>query len=100
MLSTLHTDDLIDKSTNLALKPEVITDYNLTKGEIDVVDGMNGEYSLTRVSNRWSFTVFCTLPNISTINSQIIYRNNTNVIMARRLYIRELSKQLSMPHFH
>lgn len=99
LLSTLHSDGLIDENTKeTTMKPEIITDYNLTKGGVDVVDKMKAEYSVTRFSNRWPFTVFCSLLNISTINSQIIYKDNTNIVTSRRIYITELGKQLLMPH--
>ncbi|CAH1990420.1 unnamed protein product [Acanthoscelides obtectus] len=90
LLSTLHDDSKINDDTGDAFKPEVITDCNLTKGGVDVVDKMKSEYSTARFSNRWPYTVFCGLLNISTINSQIIYRENTNNIITRRQFISEL----------
>lgn len=60
-------------------KPNITTIYNLTKGDVDVVDRMKSEYSLSSVSNRWPFTVFDAMLNIATINSQIIFKSNTNV---------------------
>lgn len=94
----MHTDEKIDQTTGKACKPEVITEYNLTKGEGDVVDKIEAEYSVTRFNNRWPFTIFCSFLNISTINSQIIHRENTNNIISRRKYITELSKSLVLPH--
>lgn len=79
-------------------KPSVITFYNLTKGGVDVVDRMKAEYSVTRFSNRWPFTVFCSLLNIAGINSHIIYYSNTDIKMTRRRYLTELAKALSKPH--
>lgn len=70
----------------------------LTKGEVDMVDRMKSEYSVTRKSNRWPFTIFCTLLNIATINSQIFYNASTQITVARRNFIKELSKQLALPH--
>lgn len=61
LLSTMHTDGNIDEETGEACKPEIITDYNLTKGGVDVVDKTKVEYSVTRFS-----TIFCILLNIST----------------------------------
>lgn len=52
LLSTMHTDEKIDQTTGKACKPEVITEYNLTKGEVDVVDKIEAEYSVTRFNNR------------------------------------------------
>lgn len=40
VLSTLHNDDSIDEITGDEFKPEIITFYNLTKGGVDFVDGM------------------------------------------------------------
>ncbi|CAH1991136.1 unnamed protein product [Acanthoscelides obtectus] len=100
LLSTLHVHGKIDDDTGDAFKPEVITDYNLTKGGVDVVDKIKSEYSTARFNNRWPYTVFCGLLNISTINSQIICRENTNNIITRRQFISELSKLLVMPHLY
>lgn len=97
LLSSYHDDDSIDPDSKEAFKPEIITFYNSTKGGVDVVDRMKSEYSVTRKSNRWPFTIFCTLLNITTINSQIIYAANTQIILKRRLYITELAKQLTRP---
>ncbi|CAH2004387.1 unnamed protein product [Acanthoscelides obtectus] len=100
LLPTLHDDGKINDDTGDAFKPEVITDYDLSKGGVDVVDKMKSEYSTARFSNRWPYTVFCGLLNISTINSQIIYPENTNNIITRRQFISELSKLLVMPHLY
>ncbi|XP_072377970.1 uncharacterized protein [Diabrotica undecimpunctata] len=69
MLSMFHKDDEIDPERGDAMKPSVITFFNLTKGPVDVVDRMKVEYSTTRVSNRWPLTYFCFLLNIAGINS-------------------------------
>lgn len=98
MLSTFHEDDEIDPESGDAMKPSVITFYNLTKGAVDVVDRMKAEYSTTRVSNRWPLTVFCSLLNIAGINSQIIYYSNTNNKLKRRTYLTDLAKQLTKPY--
>ncbi|KAJ8948622.1 hypothetical protein NQ314_008386 [Rhamnusium bicolor] len=98
LLSTYHDDDSIDKEIGDVCKPEIITFYNSTKGGVDVVDRLKSEYSVTRKSNRWPFIIFCTLLNIATINSQIIYRNNTQIILRRRAYITGLAKLLTASH--
>lgn len=41
LLSTIHHDNSIDSNSN---KLEVITFYNITKGGIDVVDELKGNY--------------------------------------------------------
>lgn len=98
LISTFHSEDIIDPDSYDSLKPEVITFYNLTKGGVDVVDRMKKEYSVKRISNRWPMTLFNGLLNLGTINSQIIHKANTNTIIPRRKYISELAKQLATPH--
>ncbi|CAH1986691.1 unnamed protein product [Acanthoscelides obtectus] len=97
MISTFHDSDTIDPESRVQ-KAEVIMFYNSTKGGVDVADRMKAEYSVTRFSNRWPFTLFCSLQNIASINSQIIYRNNTENVISRRFFILSLAKSLIKPH--
>ena len=55
-------------------KPQVILDYNETKGGVDTVDKMCAAYSVSRITKRWPCVVFYTLMNIAGINSQILYK--------------------------
>jgi len=66
----MHEQGYIDPES-VEKKPEVIMFYNQTKGG---VDELKGEYSVSRISCRWSLTIFFSLMNIAGINSQIIYR--------------------------
>lgn len=78
LLLTLHSNDEIDHETGDALRLEVISFNNLTKGGVDMVDRMKKEYSVKRISNRPSpMTIFNGLLNLITINSEIIYKANT-----------------------
>jgi len=52
MISKMHDNGLIDESSGTENKPKVITYYNSTKGGIDVVDELKGEYSVSRISCR------------------------------------------------
>ncbi|XP_055918701.1 uncharacterized protein LOC129950807 [Eupeodes corollae] len=58
MLSTTHHEDKIDEATQ---KPEVIIDYNSTKGGVDTLDRMVTVYTCKRKTNRWPVTVFYNL---------------------------------------
>ncbi|XP_046684739.1 uncharacterized protein LOC124370490 [Homalodisca vitripennis] len=98
MASTMHTDDEIDPDFGDAAKPSIITFYNMTKGGVDVVDRLKSEYSVTRISNRWPFTVFGGLLNVGAINAQVIYKNNTNDLKKRRIFLSDLAKVLIKPH--
>lgn len=97
ILSTFHKGDDIDPDTGNDFKPEVITFYNLTKGGVDVVDRKKKEYSVKRISNRWSLSVFLGLLNLATVNSQIVYALNTQDKMERRVFITQLAKAISKP---
>lgn len=94
VLSTLHDNDKIDENTGDALKPEMITYYNATKGGVDVVDRLKTEYCVSRTSRRWPFTVFNGMLNVGAINAFIIYKANTNTEMERRKFLMELGKDL------
>lgn len=98
MISTLHNDDRIDPTTGTNAKPEIITFYNKTKGGVDVVDRLKEEYSVARVACRWPLRLFFTILNIAGINSQIIYKENTGIIITRRDYLKQLALQLTQPH--
>lgn len=80
-MSTLHDDNTIDETTGAAQKPEIITYYNGTKGGLDVVDQMKEEYSVGRMTRRWPMRLFFSIMNISGINSQIIYKENTDQLL-------------------
>ncbi|KAL4089192.1 hypothetical protein QTP88_024253 [Uroleucon formosanum] len=69
MLSTIHTQGDIDPNSGDKKLPEVISFYNMSKGGVDVVDELKGEYSVSRNSHRWPLTVFFSLLNIAGINS-------------------------------
>uniref|UniRef100_A0A1B6LLL4 PiggyBac transposable element-derived protein domain-containing protein n=1 Tax=Graphocephala atropunctata TaxID=36148 RepID=A0A1B6LLL4_9HEMI len=98
LASTMHLDDEIDPDSGDAQKPTIITFYNMTKGGVDVVDRLKSEYSVTRVSNRWPFTVFGGLLNVGAVNAQIIYKTNTGELKQRRVFLTELAKELIKPH--
>jgi hypothetical protein len=95
LVSSMHNQGVIDTDSGDQNKPEIITFYNSTKGGVDVVDELKGEYSVSRVSCRWPLTIFFSLMNIAGINSQIIYRENTGNVITRRNYLRSLGRDLA-----
>ena len=94
LFSSMHHDDKIDPESSDMKKPEIITFYNSTKGGVDMVDQMAGEYDTSRNSRRWPLTVFYTLLNVSTINAYILYCHNPENKLKRRLFINSVSMQL------
>lgn len=49
LISTMHDEGLIDEETG---KPQIILDYNMTKGGVDTVDQLGGTYSVSRTTRR------------------------------------------------
>lgn len=97
LISTMHDDSAINPETN---KPEIIMDYNATKGGVDTVDKMCNTYSVNRRTRRWPLVIFFQLANIAGINSQILY-NATNKATAqkhRRLFLKNLAMSLMGPY--
>lgn len=98
LLSSLHHDDNLDKSTGEKKLPEIISFYNMTKGGVDTVDEMAGTYTVARNCRRWPLRIFYTLLDTGGINSQIVYKFNTNnYTLQRRLFLEELGRALIKP---
>lgn len=98
LLSTFHEDDGIDSTSGEAMKPDILTFYNVTKGGVDVVDEMKNAYSVSRISRRWPLTLFFSLLNIGGINSFIIFKGVTQIETDRRHFLKDLSWQLCKEH--
>lgn len=97
LISTMHEDSAIDPDSK---KPEIILEYNATKGGVDTVDKMCNNYSVSRRTRRWPLAIFYQLINIAGINGQLLY-NTTHVNAAykhRRNFLKVLSLALMKPH--
>ncbi|KAL4153044.1 hypothetical protein QTP88_000877 [Uroleucon formosanum] len=102
LVSTMHHSDDIDDSSGEAMKPEILTFYNHTKGGVDTVDELKGSYSVSRTSCRLPLTIFYSLLNIAGINSFIIIKDNDSEKhkkLTRRYFLKELSKELCMSYW-
>lgn len=99
LLSTMHHDNKLDQETN---KPDMIMEYNRTKGGVDTVDQLCHTYSVKRSTRRWPMCVFYGLLDIAAINSLIIFlHNNPNFHpkenCKRRFFLEELAMALIRP---
>lgn len=97
LLSTMHNDTSVNSETK---KPEVIHFYNSTKGGVDTVDQMCGNYLVSRRTRRWPLSIFFQLLNIAVINANILY-NNTQIEKKhknRRSFLKSLSMNLMNNH--
>jgi hypothetical protein len=96
LISTIHEQGDIDPES-VEKKPEVIMFYNQTKGGVDVVNELKGEYSVSRISCRWSLIIFFSLMNIAGMNSQIIDRENSGKILSHQEFLKNLGRELTKP---
>ncbi|KAM3624864.1 uncharacterized protein V6R79_002933 [Siganus canaliculatus] len=102
LLSTLHDDKAVDDSSEKK-KPEVIQYYNQTKRGVDTLDQMVRNYTCQRRIPRWPMVLWYNMLDVATLNA---YTNFTaqhpdytgGVNNARRLFIKELGKELVKPH--
>ncbi|UYV82738.1 hypothetical protein LAZ67_22000699 [Cordylochernes scorpioides] len=74
LLSTKHSTTTIDQETAEQQKPEIITFYNMTKGDVDVVDQKCAMYSVGRRTKRWPLCLFLNFFDVVAINSAVIYK--------------------------
>lgn len=97
LLSTMHDEAHIDASSN---KPEIIMDYNATKGGVDTVDKLCATYSVKRITRRWPCAIFFSLLNIAGINAQVLYMltNPDDKAPCRRIFLKNLSLSLMKDH--
>ncbi|KAJ8386982.1 hypothetical protein AAFF_G00161590 [Aldrovandia affinis] len=63
LMSTLHKNDEI--STRGDHKPNMILDYNATKGGVDNLDKVTGTYSTKRMTARWPLVIFFNIIDVS-----------------------------------
>ena len=99
MISSAHNSRSIDQS-DPTKKAEVIFQYNETKGGVDVVDRMNGNYSVKCKSRRWHVVIFCSVLDIACYNSFVLFSEvfpeyESNNCDKRRLFLIHLGTELS-----
>ena len=98
LLSTMHLDAAVDAETK---KPQIIQFYNSTKGGVDRVDQLCGNYSVSRRTRRWPLCVFFHLVNIAGVNGQILFnqiRKSVDEAQNRRQFLKNLAMSLIKPH--
>ncbi|XP_023312582.1 piggyBac transposable element-derived protein 4-like, partial [Anoplophora glabripennis] len=96
LLSTLHHDDKTDRQTG---KPEMIMDYNDTKGGVDTLDKMCAAYDCARNTRRWPIVIFYSILNIAGVNSMVLYNlHNVDKNMTGRKFMHLMSSELAENH--
>lgn len=101
LMSTMH------HTANISIredkKPQIILDYNATKGAVDTLDKLVATYTCKRATARWPMVIFHNMLDVSAYNSFVIWREinpewNENKLYKRRLYLEQLGKDLIQAH--
>ncbi len=100
LLSTMHNEIHLSEGD---CKPNIILDYNSTKGAVDTLDQCVHAYSSSRGTNRWPNKILFNILDIAAFNGSIIFFLNqpdwnSRKLSKRRLYLLELSKELAFEH--
>lgn len=98
LASSMHSDDSIDSESGDSFKPEILTEYNKTKGGVDVVDNLCATYNCARTTRRWPMVIFYACLNVGGINSQVIHHATTNDKILRRKFLQNLGFALLEDH--
>ena len=96
LLSTMHFDNKIQE--NEPFKPDMILDYNTTKGGVDTLDQLVKNYTCKRVTKRWPMIIFYWMLDVAAYNSAVCFMAKVPDIykghQKRRHFLSALSEQL------
>lgn len=98
LLSSMHMTGNVEETQ--AATPQIIKYYNKTKGGVDVMDKMLGEYTVKRRTLRWPLAFFYNMIDVAGLACYIIYREHNTRFRTkdqRRKFLKDLAKQLYMP---
>jgi len=98
LLSSMHAQGEVDL-TRPDKKPNIILEYNASKGGVDTADQMLRMYSTKRMTRRWPMTIFYNMLDISTLNAFVIWMSlnpewESKAKHRRRIFLMELGKLL------
>ncbi|KRX77523.1 PiggyBac transposable element-derived protein 4 [Trichinella sp. T6] len=71
LLRTMHKDASL--RTRKGCKPEMIVDYNATKGGVDYMDKMLATYACQSMTASWPLEVFYNISDVYTNNSYLLW---------------------------
>ncbi len=89
----MHKDDVM-------MRLQLIQFYSHTKGGVDNVNKMRGQYTTACISRRWPLAVFFAKLDIGGINATVLYWQNKGREVTRRAYLRNLARSLVIEHVH
>lgn len=80
-------------------KPSLVNFFNSTKEGVERVEQYCSTYDVSRFTKRWSMIMFFSFLNIGAINSYVIFlQNNSIQNLFRRVYLKQLSIELTQEH--
>ncbi|XP_049798396.1 uncharacterized protein LOC126232131, partial [Schistocerca nitens] len=86
LISTMHHGECMVEN-----KPEIIHDYNKTKGGVDALDEKTHNYTTSRRTRRWPMAVFYTMLDIAGVNAFVLYHGKEDTDdVTRREFLIEL----------
>ncbi|KAM3936782.1 LOW QUALITY PROTEIN: piggyBac transposable element-derived protein 4-like [Leptodactylus fuscus] len=88
LMSTMHHDNAVSDREDR--KPDIILDYNATKGAVDTLDQVISTYTCKRKTNRWPMILFYNILDVSAYNAFVLWREidldwNRNKLTSSRL---------------
>lgn len=96
LISSMHHTKQLD---SLSKKPEIIIDYNKTKGGVDEIDKKCSNYSSNRRTRRWPLAIFFRVLDLSGVNAYALYKTCTAVRdIPRAQFLQNLAYSLVLPH--
>ncbi|XP_019724285.1 piggyBac transposable element-derived protein 4-like [Hippocampus comes] len=100
VLSTAHKEPKMEDGGKR--KPQMIIDYNKSKGAVDHLDQACGMYSTCQRAQRWPMCLFFHMLDISAFNAFLLYTAvnttwNANKLYKRRLFLEEVGNALTLP---
>ena len=97
LLSSMHMSAEVEETQSA--KPEIIKYYNKTKGGVDTMDKMLGEYIGKRRTLRWPLAFLYNMIDVTGLACYVIYREHNARFRAkdqRRKFLKELANRLCM----
>ncbi|XP_051765771.1 piggyBac transposable element-derived protein 4 isoform X2 [Ctenopharyngodon idella] len=101
LMSTFHRDAEISSKDHK--KPQIILDYNQTKGGVDTLDKVVATYTCQRKTHRWPMVIFFNMLDVSAYNSFVLWMEINPTWQKtkkhrRRLFLEELGEALVTPY--
>ena len=72
LLSTMHSNAVVGEGEQK--KPEIVLDYNSTKGGVDTMDQMCLNYTAKRQTKRWPLVLFYNMLDTSIVAASVVYK--------------------------